>query len=73
MSASGQSLLSKVSLGGHRRSQVVHLHPQGGEKKIRPNLRGKFVSASPGTFLLGGGGLEVCLYNIRPSFEEGDD
>jgi len=34
----------------HRRSQGlqwVHLHPQGGEKKIRRNLQEKFVSAPP--------------------------
>jgi len=50
----------------------VHLHPQGGEKIIRRNLQGKFVSAPPahqvhpqaeqfGTFLLGGRDLEVYL------------
>jgi len=26
----------------------VYVHPQGGEKKIGPNLQGKVVSAPPG-------------------------
>jgi len=31
----------------HRRSQGVHLHPQGGEKFFRRNLQEKFFSANP--------------------------
>ena len=60
--------------------QWVHLHPQGGEKKFRRNLRGKIckcTSSTPsapqaeqesilGHFLLGGGDLEVYLVYLDP-------
>ena len=61
-----------------RRSQGVHLHPEGGEKNFRRNLQGKFVSAPPahqvqphaeqesilGHFLQCGGDLEVGVVHL---------
>ena len=65
----------------------MHLPPQGGEKKFRRNLQGKFVSAPPGhevhpprqsksqflgNFFAGRVRCGGMFSSFRPSFE-GDD
>jgi len=57
----------------------VHLQPQGGEKKFKRNLHGKFVSAPPGrarvnfrTLFAMRGRFGASISSFRPSFEGND-